>query len=539
MGGSTRSRQTATAADTLEVNVSPRHEGGTQVAAGGGHVCHSAMAADRGCNQVVFLLTMTETTALRGRANAATNPRERAPATRRAMIWLDVLHRLTPLDSNPGPHLGSRRTELRFTVRRPASAEVSPCCHRPSGGDVACGVDVSMARPRTTGDALEDRLALAVFRGDMPAVGASLRRVRCRDELEPPRGLVLEPGHQQSPPVAADLAVEAAFLRDVGARAIAGTTRRAGHRTHIQVFDADGVEAARQIGGGFLHPVTAAIGFAGAQPCHGQLCSCTPVRSASRPRQALLQSAQSFGLSSTKTGRVQQFPAGQRHRDRHAAVHTHHAAIIGSRDRFRDGSKSDVPAPRPIHSDSVRLHRVGYVAGPPKLDPPDLGDPDLPVAAAEPLDAARLESDLAESFMRAGLAPRRATVGAVEKVAHRLGEVPQRSPASGRYPQLLHRLRPGCQPVVFGARRGQLGTLLVVTGRTAARLPVPLLLDGEIPHKPGVTTMLGQCGRLLRAGKQPKPAHTNNLGRTTDNLPKGGKRRFLPRLKPRVSTPQI
>jgi len=81
--------------------------------------------------------------------------------------------------------------------------------------------------------------------------------------------------------------------------------------------------------------------------------------------------------------------------------------------------------------------------------------------------------------------------------------------------------------------------LLVVTGRTAARLPVPLLLDGQIPHKPGVATTLGQHCRLLRVGKQPKPAHTINLGRTTDNLPKGGKRRFLPRLKPRVSTPRI
>jgi hypothetical protein len=34
---------------------------------------------------------------------------------------------------------------LRFTVRRPASAEVSPCCHRPSGGDVAWRVHVDVA----------------------------------------------------------------------------------------------------------------------------------------------------------------------------------------------------------------------------------------------------------------------------------------------------------------------------------------------------------------------------------------------------------
>ncbi len=111
-------------------------------------------------------------------------------------------------------------------------------------------------------------------------------------------------------------------------------------------------------------------------------------------------------------------------------------------------------------------------------------------------------------------------MSAVEKVAHRLGEVSQRL--------LLHGLRPGCQPVVFGAGRSQLGTLLVVAGRVAAWLPVPLLLYGKIPHKPGMATVLGQYCRLLKAGKQPKPAHINNLGSTTDNPSKGGKRRFLP-----------
>jgi hypothetical protein len=65
------------------------------------------------------------------------------------------------------------------------------------------------------------------------------------------------------------------------------------------------------------------------------------------------------------------------------------------------------------------------------------------------------------------------------------------------------------------------------------------LLDRQIPHKPGVATVFGQYCRLLNARKQPKPAHPNNIGTTTDKLTKGGKRRFLPRLKPRVSTPQI
>jgi hypothetical protein len=75
-------------------------------------------------------------------------------------------------------------------------------------------------------------------------------------------------------------------------------------------------------------------------------------------------------------------------------------------------------------------------------------------------------------------------VGTFEKVTHRLGEVPQRL--------LLHGLRPGRQPLVFAADRSQLSTLLVVTRRLAPRLPMLLLLYGQIPHKPGMTTMLSQ-----------------------------------------------
>ena len=419
---------------------------------------------------------------------------------------------------------------MRFTVRRPATAEVSPCCHRPSGGDVACGVHVGVARARVAGDTLEDRLALAVFRRDVPAVRASLRRIRCRDEFQSPLGLVLQPGHQQSPPVAADLAVETPFLRDISAGAFSSAACRAGHRAHLQVLHTNSVEAARHIGSGLFHPVTAAICFAGAQLRGGQLRSCAPGRSALRSGQTLLQPAQSLGFASAETWSMQQLPVGQGSRDRDAAVHTHHAAITRPRNGVGDGGESDVPAPSAIQRDSVGLHGVGDGARPAKLHPPDLGYPDLPVAAAQPLDVARFDSDLAESFMLAGFAPCRAAVGAVKEVAHRLGEVPQRL--------LLHGLRSSRQPVVFGSGRGQLGTLLVIAGRFSVWLPVLLLLHSEIPHKPGMPAVLGQYRRLLKAGKQTKPAHINNLGRTTDNMPKGGKRRLHPRLKPGVSTPQ-
>ena len=234
---------------------------------------------------------------------------------------------------------------MRFTVHRPARAEVSPCCHRPSGGDVACGVHVSIARPRAARDALENRLALAVFQRDMPAVGASLRRVRSGDEVEPPGGFVLQPGNHRAPPLAVNLSVEATLLRDVGAGAFTRAARRPGHATHIQLLGTDGREAPRHIGGGFFHPVTAAICFASAQSGNGQLRSYPTVRSASRSCQPLLQPPQSLCFTSTKARGMEKFPSGQRSRHGHAAINTHHAAVIGTWNRFGDGGKSDVPAP--------------------------------------------------------------------------------------------------------------------------------------------------------------------------------------------------
>jgi hypothetical protein len=123
------------------------------------------------------------------------------------------------------------------------------------------------------------------------------------------------------------------------------------------------------------------------------------------------------------------------------------------------------------------------------------------------------QRDLPEAFMHTGFAPRRATVGAVEKVAHRLVEIPQRL--------LLHRLRARRQPLVFGAGGGQLSALLVISRRATTRLPVLVLLDCQVPHIAGMPTMLGQHHRLLGSRKQPISRHPRNLTVTTDNPPKG------------------
>ena len=94
----------------------------------------------------------------------------------------------------------------------------------------------------------------------------------------------------------------------------------------------------------------------------------------------------------------------------------------------------------------------------------------------------RFDRDLPESLVHTGFAPRRAAVRSSEKVAHRLREVPQRL--------LLHGLRAGRQPVVLGAGRGQLRALLVEAARVPTRLPMLVLLDGQVPHVPRVAAVL-------------------------------------------------
>jgi hypothetical protein len=263
---------------------------------------------------------------------------------------------------------------LRFTVRRPASAEASPCCHRPPGGDVACSVHVGVARPGVAGFALENGLALTVFGRDVPARRASLRRVCGRDLFDPTVSLVLQTRGEQTPTASARTPgkIQTAFLCHPLAGLLHSSPRSAGHRKQVKGFDADHLEAPRDVSGGLFDPV----------------------------------------LASGSLTRLQ------------------------LRDR--------------------------------KL------------RASPPVGTAR-----------------------------------------GASQSLLHRLRPGRQPIVLAASRSQLSTLLVVPGPAAPRLPVQLLLDRQVPHKPGMATMLAQHHRLLSGGKQPISRHPGNPTATTDKSPKG------------------
>lgn len=347
----------------------------------------------------------------------------------------------------------------------------------------------------------------------MPACTASLRRVGGRDLLDPTNRLALQSRGQQTPSAAADATVEATLLCHALTGVRRGSSRRSRHSAHIKCFYADRVEAPRDVGAGLFDPVLAPVGFARLELGDRPFRTSSPRGAALCAGQALLQHSQPFRFTCSQARGVQQFTSRQRRRHRHTAVDTHHAPVTATSDRIRYVRERDMPATGPITGDAVRLHPARDRPRHAQTHPADLGHPDPTESAVELLDVTRFEPDLPKTLMYTGFAPRRAAVRAPEEVTHRLREIPQRL--------LLHRLRAGRQPFVLGAGCGQLSTLLVVAGPAAPRLPMPLLLNCQIPHIPGMATMFRQQHRLLSGRNQPVSRHVNNVTAATDNTPKG------------------
>ncbi len=402
---------------------------------------------------------------------------------------------------------------MRFTVRRPADAEVSPRCHRPPGGDVARSVHVGVARPCVADFALKNRLALAVFECDVPARGASLRRVRGRDLLDPTKSLVLQTRGEQTPTACADSPVQTAFLGNAHTRLHHSSPRAPGHHAHVEGLDPDRIETPRDVSSDFFHPVFAPVSLTRFQLRDRQLRASSPARAARGARKPLLQHLQPLSLTTAQTRNVQQFAGRQGRRHDNTTVNTHHAAVTRTSNGIRNVRKPDMPATRPIPCDPVGLHALRDRPRQAKPHPTHLRHPHPTEPAVQTLDVMRLHPNLPEPLMHTGFPPRRPAVRPSEKVAHGLGEVPQRL--------LLHRLRAGRQPVELGANRGQLSTLLVVAGHMPSRLPMLLLLNGQVPHIPGVATVLRQHRGLLSGSKQPISRHAGKITTTTDKLPKG------------------
>ena len=397
---------------------------------------------------------------------------------------------------------------MRFTVRRPPIGEVSPCSHRPSGGDVACSVHVGVAPRGSAGLALEDRLALAVPGCDVPARGASLRRVRSWDLFDPAQSLVLQTSGELAPPASSDRAVEPPFLGDSYAGVLDGASRGAGHRPHVKRLDPDHVEPPREVGGGFLDPVLTTVRLAGFQPGDRPFRLLAPVRAAVGSGEALLQHLQPLRLTPGQTGHVQRFAGRQRRRHDNTAVNANHTAIARAGDGIGDVRERDMPTTRPITSHPVGPDTCWQRPRQAKPHPPDLGHPHPTEAAIQPLDVMRFQTDLPKPFMHTSFTPPRAAMRTREETPHRLREISQRL--------LLHCLTPSTEPPIFRTSLRQLGRLLHVAGSLTAWLPVLLLLHRQVPHIPCVSAMPQQRLLLLRSRQQPEPRHVRTVTNGSD-----------------------
>ena len=306
---------------------------------------------------------------------------------------------------------------MRFTVRRPANAEVSPCCHRPSGGDVACSVHVGVARPGRAGFALENRLALAVLGRDVPAHRASLRRVRGRDLLDPTGGLVPQTRGEQTPTTPVDSPVQTALLSN-SAQPVApqGSRRRAGdHRARVERFRLLIVSKRRAMSVVTFSPtpcvasVSCAFSFAianisaaldrlsrarrGSSRCCEQPSTASPLEDSSWARAAADHGRQC-----------------RRHRD--TAVDTRRAAILGSRSSAAMGEA--ICRGSPIAGDPISHTRWDRLRQP-QAHPADLGQPHTTEPAIQTLDVMRFDRDLRNPSCTPALR-HRAAVRSVKKL---------------------------------------------------------------------------------------------------------------------------
>ena len=420
---------------------------------------------------------------------------------------------------------------MRFAVHGPGIPEASPRSHGVPRRDVLCRVYVSVAGV-SAGGAPEDGLALARLRVHLPARRAALARERGIDLLNSARRLVLQAAHQQAPPGPKDPTVQPGFLPDTMARVLHRAFRRPGHARYLEVFNPNHVEPAGDVSADLLGPVLAPVRLPGLDPRDGQPHPAAASRAPSGAGQLALEPPQPGLLPPGQARDVQQLPGGQGRTDGHAPVDPGDLPVTRGRDRSGNRRERDMPAARAVPGRPVGLHVRGYGAGPAEPDPPRLRDAHFPDMAGQAAHLSWPEGDDSEPLVLAGLAPGRppGRVRRVEERSHRLSEIPQGL--------LLHHLRACGQPWVSGAGSGELPALLQVARRArAARTPVRVLLDREVPHVPGMRAVVPQHRLLGGRGKQAIPGHTNTLAISTDILGEVT-RRFLSGLKAWVSTPR-
>ncbi|SDI74262.1 hypothetical protein SAMN05192558_12031 [Actinokineospora alba] len=391
---------------------------------------------------------------------------------------------------------------MRVTVRGPAQRRASPCRHDMPcrGSNIACRVHIGVAG-ETARPAPEGGLALARLPIHDPTRRTTLTGEPRIDLDYPARSLVLQAGHQLTPPAGKDAPIQTRLLPHTPTRRFTGTLRRPCHVGDLEIFDHDHVELQGQAGAGFLDPILTTIGFAGLEPRDRRLELAAPGGAALCPGELALQPQQAGLLCSLQSWYGQQFPSGQSRRHHDTSIHAYRRTRAGRGNGLGHHGERHMPTPSTITRDPKRLHTLGNRTRPPESHPADLRHPHLTNLARDSAHVTRFDRHDPEPLAPPAAAPGRPSVGSAEEVRHRLSVILQRL--------LLHDHRTGSQPRVVRPRLGQLPTLLGVPRRLATRFPMGVLLHSEIPHEPGMTTMLQQHPLLLRRRLETKSGHAD------------------------------
>jgi hypothetical protein len=423
---------------------------------------------------------------------------------------------------------------VRFAVPRPGIPVASPRSHGVPRRDVPCRVDVSIAGI-TAGGAPEGGLALARLPVHLPARRAHLACVRGVDLFDSAGSLLLQATDQQAPSRPHNASIKSGLLADVAAWVFPCASGGLRHVPDLETFYPDQVKPAGNVRTGLFGPILSPICVAGAQPGDRMLHPCAAVRLGPCAGQLPLQPPQPLPHRGSEADRVQQFSCRQRRRHRHTSVDPHGLPVTGSWDRAWNERKADMPAPGMIHSYPVRLRARRHGAGPAEPHPPCLRDADLADTAGQAAYFPVLPAPAhdPESLIPASLAPRRPPrrIPRIEEESQGAREISQRL--------LLHRLTSCGQPIMLGPCLGELPTLLQIAGSApAARPPVSMLLNGEVPHVAGMGAVIAQHRFLGGRGQQAIPRHTNTLTIATD-ISREVKRRTLPALEGRFPAPRF
>ena len=215
----------------------------------------------------------------------------------------------------------------------------------------ACSVTSALHRSGLAGFALENRLALAVSGCDVPARGASLRRVRSRDLLDPTESFVPQTRGELAPATSADRPVEPTLLGDSHARPLDGAAReRVIARTSSASTLITSNRRARSVV--VFDPVLAPICLAAFSFAIARFDFARRLEPRLPRASRCCKHLQPFRLTRGQTGCMQQFAGRQRSRHHDTAVNADHTAVAWTGDRV--GMWANATCQRPARSRVTR-----------------------------------------------------------------------------------------------------------------------------------------------------------------------------------------